>query len=180
MHPNETLLNELVDDGLGTAERADVERHLTTCAECRQLVEALRQLRRSAAALEPMRPPARAWRRIEEEITAKRGRESFRADRGETTPDPVSRRPVWLAAAAVLVLATLVGLRTGLPGRHATETPAPAGDGRELAQSVESELLQAEQHYQKAISGLEQIANAEKGSLDPQTAATLQKNLAVV
>src|SRR5438270_11874059 len=166
MHPNETLLNELVDDGLGTAERADVERHLTTCAECRQRVEELQQLRRSAAALEPMRPPARAWRRIEQEIKGRQGR--------------VSRRPVWLAAAAVLVLAALVGLRTGLPWRHTTETPAPAGDGRELAQSVESELLQAEQHYQKAISGLEQIANAEKGSLDPQTAATLQKNLAVV
>ena len=187
MHPNEIVLNELVDDTLGSAERAEVERHLTTCAECRRLVDDPRQLRRGAAALEPMRPPARTWRRIEQEIE-KRGRESFRGDHGETTRDPVSSEasarkrgtaPYWLAAAAIIVLATLVGLRTGLPWRQTPATPA-SGETRELAQSVESELLQAEQHYQKAISGLEQIANAEKGSLDPQTAATLQKNLAVI
>src|SRR5436190_61045 len=80
MHPNEIVLNELVDDGLGSAERAEVERHLTTCGDCRRLVDELRD----------------------------------------------------------------------------------------------------EQHYQKAITGLEQAANAEKGALDPQTAATLQKNLAVI
>jgi hypothetical protein len=45
---------------------------------------------------------------------------------------------------------------------------------------VEVELQQAEQHYEKAIKGLEQIANAERGTLDPNTAATLQKNLAVI
>jgi hypothetical protein len=41
-------------------------------------------------------------------------------------------------------------------------------------------LRQAEEHYQKAISGLEQIAKTEKGELDPRTADTLQANLAVV
>jgi hypothetical protein len=54
------------------------------------------------------------------------------------------------------------------------ETEAPT------AQSVEAELRQAEEHYQKAISGLEQIAKTEKGELDPRTADTLQANLAVV
>ena len=32
----------------------------------------------------------------------------------------------------------------------------------------------------KAIKGLEEIANAEQSALDPRTAATLQKNLAVI
>src|SRR6185369_12042691 len=48
------------------------------------------------------------------------------------------------------------------------------------AQSVETELRAAEDHYEKAIKGLEQIANAEQGVFDPRTAATLQKNLAVI
>jgi uncharacterized membrane protein YccC len=48
------------------------------------------------------------------------------------------------------------------------------------AAQIEAELRQAEAHYEKAIQGLEQIANAEKGALDPQTAATLQKNLSVI
>jgi len=38
----------------------------------------------------------------------------------------------------------------------------------------------AEQHYEKAIAGLEQIAKAGQGTLDPQLAGTLQKNLAVI
>ena len=85
---------------------------------------------------------------------------------------------VWggLAAAAVLVLATLVGLRV-MTGRDAAQPQAATAP---TAQSIEAELRQAEEHYQKAISGLEQIATADKGALDPGTAATLQKNLAVV
>jgi hypothetical protein len=49
-----------------------------------------------------------------------------------------------------------------------------------LAQTVESELRIAEEHYDKAIAGLEQIARAEGQSLDPQVAAVLQKNLAII
>src|SRR5207253_11463205 len=87
-----------------------------------------------------------------------------------------SRYVVALAAAAILVLGTVVGLRLAAPGRRAPATAQNLPD----AQAIASELALAEQHYQKAISGLEQIANAEKGALDPRTAATLQKNLAVI
>ena len=52
---------------------------------------------------------------------------------------------------------------------------APATDAR--GHRRQSCML-AEQHYQNAITGLERIASAEKGSLDPQTASTLEKNLA--
>jgi hypothetical protein len=90
----------------------------------------------------------------------------------------------WLAAAAALVLATMVGLRY-MPTRHSdappTTTPgAGAITANDAAQSVETELRQAETHYEKAIKGLEVIANSEQNELDPRTAATLQKNLAVI
>src|SRR5439155_91981 len=87
----------------------------------------------------------------------------------------------WLAAAAALVLATMVGMRY-------TPHPAPAGgtllpaaadstaSSSASAQSIESELRQAEAHYEKAIKGLETIANTAQSDLDPRTAATLQKN----
>ena len=45
---------------------------------------------------------------------------------------------------------------------------------------VEAELREAESHYENAIKGLEQIASAEQSELDPKTASTLQKNLAVI
>src|SRR5262249_31575660 len=109
-------------------------------------------------------------------------------------PEPGDRHPVttqpyrllpWLAAAAIVLIATVVGLRY-VPGRGAAAPPpqtradASAAAGGDAAQSVETELRQAETHYQNAIKGLEQIANAEQNALDPRTAATLQKNLAVI
>ena len=67
------------------------------------------------------------------------------------------------------------------PHRARARGRADGGDRRQpTRQSVESELRQAEEHYDKAIKGLEQITNADQGALDPKTAATLQKNLAVI
>ena len=168
MHPDDATLNGYVDAELDAGARADVERHLESCGECRAAVDDLRELRRLAGALAPMEPPARAWNRIESRLR-------------DARPQTGSRRTTyaWLAAAAALLVATGIGLRLGplAPSKPAITSQA---DRLELAQSVESELRAAEQHYQKAIAGLEQITNAEKGSLDPQTAATLEKNLAVI
>jgi hypothetical protein len=92
-----------------------------------------------------------------------------------------STRWQWLAAAAALVVAVLGGMKLADLRRPSpsASTPAVANDAP-TAQSVAAELQQAEQHYQNAIAGLERIANSEKGSLDPQIASTLEKNLAVV
>ncbi len=45
---------------------------------------------------------------------------------------------------------------------------------------VEAELHEAEQHYVNAINVLQQIADADSSKLDPETVATLQKNLALI
>jgi hypothetical protein len=57
---------------------------------------------------------------------------------------------------------------------------APAADSGDIVASVQAELQAAEEHYNKAITGLEQIARSESGALDPQVAAVLQKNLQVI
>ena len=173
MHPDEIVLNDYVDDTLGRDARANVERHLTTCLDCRRLVDEVRELRRRVSSLEPMQPPARAWRRIARELERSAERELQSSASGKRSAK-ASRYVAWLAAAAILMLGTIVGVRFATSGRGGTSIPAPD------AQSIVSELTLAEEHYQKAISGLEQIANAEKGALDPRTAATLQKNLAVI
>ena len=71
--------------------------------------------------------------------------------------------------------ATAPGAAPGTAG-----TPPVNANDAKLVQSVEMELSLAEQHYEKAIAGLEQIAKAGEGVLDPQIAATLQKNLGVI
>jgi hypothetical protein len=181
MHQNELALNDYIDRSLGESERADIERHLDSCATCRSLVADLREITRATKMLGPIEPPAAVWRRLEQAI----GQEQ--ADLARATRRSRVRRSRWLAAAAVLVLATFVGLRLGVPGRRqgvtsnaTTGTAAGTSAAGDAAQTVASELRQAEEHYDKAINGLEQIANAGQGTLDPQTASTLQKNLSVI
>ena len=184
MHPSDATLNEYVDQGLTAAERGAVDVHLRECSVCRAMIADLEQLRTVAGGLEPIAPPARVWTRIESVIGHQSPVTSPRSSVSKiarlTTPDwRLTTTVGWLAAAAVLVLAATAGLRLVRVSRPEAP-PAATVESAPTAQSVEAELKQAEQHYQKAIAGLEQIANAEKSVLDPNTAATLQKNLAVV
>ena len=166
IHPDGLTLNDYVDDALSAAERTAVEGHVAACPACREMVAGLRAVAAAAATLKPAEPPRAVWPRIEREL-----HRSHAGARATWLP--------WLAAAAALVLATFGGLKLAGVWRQPPPpglTMASAAD----AEAVEAELLQAEQHYQNAIAGLERIASAGKGSLDPQTAATLQKNLSVV
>jgi anti-sigma factor RsiW len=192
MHPTDTALNDFIDGSLGLAERSEIDQHLAACATCRQTVDDLREILRTVGELEPREAPVRAWSRLERAIKMEREHATSAAPaRGaQATGGEAGRaailkgRSAWiagLAAAAVLVLATTVGMRY-MATRHAdvaADTGARAGAG-EAAQSVETELRQAEAHYENAIKGLEAIANSEQSELDPRTAATLQKNLAVI
>jgi len=201
MHPDETAINDFVDGAGDALERSRVEQHLAACAPCRQLVDDLREIARATRALESREPPIRVWGRIERAIKLERDaagagegvarrlqpsdRSSGPATAGHDRPVGWRKRmtaPLWLATAAAIVLATVVGLRF-MPGRNEPGNPRSAVEttaGGDAAQSIESELRLAEAHYEKAIKGLEQIANTDKGALDPGTAATLQKNLAVI
>ena len=179
MHPNDATLNDYVDAALAPADRSGVEQHLAACAACRQTVEDLRDIVCAAREMEPLDPPVRAWSRIERAI-------KLEGAQGPAAEGPAEaghyRLLPWLAAAAALVLATTIGLRYVPASRvdaPATNTASSAGAG-DAADSIETELRQAEAHYDKAIKGLEAIANSEQSELDPRTAATLQKNLAVI
>jgi anti-sigma factor RsiW len=192
MHPTETAINDYVDGTSDPFERNAVETHLTTCVACRQLVDDLREITRATGALELREPPVRAWGRIARAITLEQGNDAEKMASEKQGPYPFfgeanwrkrGMAPYWLAAAAALILATLVGLRY-IPGRtqpggddDGVETSASA---RQAAEAIESELRLAESHYENAIKGLEAAANSDQDALDPRTAATLQKNLAVI
>src|SRR5688572_13792261 len=148
MHPNELRLSEYVDRTLGRDEHAQVARHLEACPACRTLVDDLREITRAAAALDPQVPPDRVWSRIETEIRRDRARGTTP---GRGSGDTVAASLTWLAAAAVLVIAVFIGVRFA-----PSTSPDPAGaSDTAAAQAVEAELKLAEEHYQKAISGLE-------------------------
>ena len=179
-------VSALADGSLDPAERPRVEAHVEACDECRRLLDDLRQLRREAAAIEPVPVPASLWPRL-----AARLREQ---GVGEASQPSRAAFWQWAAIAAVLVLAVGVSLLVtwtrrpaapaGAPAQHADTATAPAGGGNaeipSSVQDIEAEMRMAEEHYERAISGLEGWAKTDQGPLDPQVAETVKRNLEVI
>jgi anti-sigma factor RsiW len=200
-------IDDLVDGRLEDVARLELEAHLAGCVSCRALVADLRSIRDTAAALPVHHPPERVWTRLAADLPAAAPVPSVAAPR--PSPAQAEPRASWLpkmfggpgwrlawgaaatiALAAVLLVLLLPRVRPAGQGQPVAKAPAssPAASpadqvhpsNADLVQSVESELQMAEQHYEKAIAGLEQIAKAGEGTLDPQVASTLRKNLGVI
>jgi anti-sigma factor RsiW len=172
-----SLVDEYVDDTLTVDERRAVEAHLADCAACRSIAADVGAIRAAARTLDRLAPPPRVWSNISAALAAR--------PRGAWWRPATSWTP--LAAAAALLL--VAGLTTWLmvrevpsvaPAARTRSAPAATAANTELVQSVETELKLAEEHYQKAIAGLEQITRTESAALDPQVAAVIQKNLDVI
>ena len=181
---NEALV-ELVDGRLDGAGQRSVERHLEGCESCRALVEDLRSIRAAAFMLDRREPKAETWSKVQAAIAAEP------APKGRLLDMSAARRsfrgtnwPVWLGAAAALILATVIGLMPLMnrpPAPHDdSAAAAAAADAEVTVESVTAEFEAAEKHYQKAIDDLQTIANKDTGELDPQVASVLQKNLTVI
>jgi anti-sigma factor RsiW len=176
---NEALV-DLVDGRLDGAEQRSVERHLEGCGNCRALVEDLRSIRAAAFMLDRHEPTAESWSKLQAAIAAEP------APKGRLLSMPGRQNwPVWLGAAAALILATVIGLlplmnRAAPLHDDAAQTEAADAAPEVTVESVTAEFEAAEKHYQKAIDDLQTIANKDTGELDPQVAAVLQKNLTVI
>jgi anti-sigma factor RsiW len=163
-----------IERDLPIEEERAVERHLDGCAACRTLVSDLRTVRGAAFTLDRREPPADLLARVQARLAA----EPAPARRVLAWPTTPSAWATWLAAAATLVVATMMGVWP--LWRPAPEIAPAAPTGAALVESVEADLRAAETHYDRAIDGLQQIARSDSGELDPQVAAVLQKNLQVV
>lgn len=168
------VLVDLVDGRLAPDQAREAERHLEGCAACRALVTDLRTIRASAFTLDRREPAAAVWASLAAKVAAEP------APAGRVLPfTGRSAWAGWLAAAAALVIATLVGVWPLVRDRREAVTE-PAATPAATVESVAAEFAAAEQHYQKAITDLEAIAKEDSGALDPQVAAVLQKNLGVI
>jgi anti-sigma factor RsiW len=191
-----TQIQELVDGTLGAIRRAELEMHLEQCEDCRALLDDLRRIHDAAGSLEELQPPDRVWLqiagRLRQEGRLAETAPSARGLSSRVSPSTwlrAGRSHVALAVAAALVIAVGASLmllwpRTETPRAPAqTTASAPRSSNPTAATSVEdveNELRQAEQHYETAIARLQQIANSDQQALDPQVAATLQKNVQVI
>lgn len=166
-------INAWVDGTLDRVERREIEDHLAVCESCRTVAADLRRIRSLGQSLDRFTPPPALWERVTAELERK------------PRTKPVLRAAFWMPAAAAAVLAIAIGITAWrqLPGDPAAPGPSPApttaASAVDLANTVEAELRLAEQHYENAIAGLEQLAR-DRQVLDPEVAATLHRNLQVI
>jgi anti-sigma factor RsiW len=172
---------EFVDGSLDPTRQRALERHVEGCEACRALVADLKTIQAAAFTLDRIELPPHLWPAIRARVA-----EEPRPSPGRLLAFPRSRTAlgIWVAAAAALLIATTIGIYPLLRSPAAHTEQAEAGgqpqSPSEVVASIQSELAAAEQHYDKAIQGLERIAKSESGALDPQVAAVLQKNLQVI
>ena len=182
------VIQELVDGTLHQVRRAELQTHLDQCDDCQALVADLKKIRDAAASLERPAPPDHVWMQI-----AGRLRQEGRV----TTVETPRRHFALLAIAATLLLAVgaslyvLLPLRQAGPATQSAQGNANTGGqgagagvgnagGTDTVKSIADDLQIAEQHYQSAIDKLQRAADLNDGTIDPETAAVLQKNLQVI
>ncbi|HEX5215548.1 MAG TPA: zf-HC2 domain-containing protein [Vicinamibacterales bacterium] len=179
-------LSELLDGSLSPAEQAVVRVHLDECAVCRGVYADLERVRAAARDLGPIAPPAHLWLEVAGRVRLETDAAPAVAAAG--APDVRRARLQWLGIAAALVLATLTAYVMRGPSQPppaATEAPAAttaAGNPRDTrsVEAVAEEMRLALQHYENAISGLEAITRDSNSAMDPEVAATVQRNLMVI
>jgi anti-sigma factor RsiW len=170
---------ECVDGALDPVRLRALERHAEGCEACRALIADLKSIQAAAFTLDRVELPPAVWQTVRARLAA----EPVPVSHGRLLSWPESKKTwgIWLSAAAALILVASISiypLRQTVADDAVAETSET--DDRDMVAEVQSELRAAEEHYDKAIQGLEQIARSESGALEPEVAAVLQKNLQVI
>lgn len=183
-------IGDYVDGLLDAGERQRFEEHLQSCADCRTLAEDLARIKEAASSLSVVEPPGRVWDRIAAEIGAA-GKAAEPLASGSPSATGTGRRFSWLSgwlahpvpamAGALVIIVAVASAYILWPRQPSPAIDAGGHAGSEgLVQSVQNELRMAEQHYENAIAGLEQIKESGRDALDPQVADMLDRNLAII
>ena len=182
LHLTEDELHDVADGTDAPAESTRAARHLMHCGRCRADVARIRELLALAASLpRSIDPPTNLWPDIRNRIhhgppTRKQG---------TATPSrwaSVLGDRRWLAAAAVLLIvvssaltALLMGPRErDLARRPDSVTPVVGGEGGPpLARTVSDD-------YERLDRELATLLAAQRGKLQPETVAKVERNLAII
>jgi hypothetical protein len=181
-HIDEGILHAYLDGEVSEGQKAEIDAHLSACAECSDRLEAAKRLIGRAsgllAELEPGAAQPPAWPEIEERAAARSA---------ETGSRPFVRP--WLAWAASIVLAFGVGWLSSSSWLEWSERPvsspeivAPVAGSRELVSTRtesaadmdavgESNIDAAPAETEAAPS----VANAIRGDAEPQPASPQQE-----
>ncbi len=175
-------LSEYLDGELTPAERADVDRHLTQCAECRSTLEDLRGVVSEAALLRDARPTRDLWSGIAARIAPDGPPRARVSPFRRAITSRLSFTLPQLAAAGIALMVLSGGLvwmaRSGDP--RADFDPLNAQSGPPSPTPIVAPVNFADQHYDEAIADLERTLEAGRTKLDPETVRVLEENIGAI
>lgn len=191
-HPDWDALNDYADGSMQQNSRADVARHIDTCAACRDTVARIRALLDSATSLpQSVEPPAEAWTAIAAKIDEAKvvhmsgvSRSGQASNAGYDVARRLSRRR-WLqtAVAAVLLVIVSSGITAmfmrGASHDEVTATIPGLRVNAALA-ALPAEVRTVERTYLATVEELVAVLNDPASGLSPQTIRAVERSLAVI
>ncbi len=166
------LIGELLEESISEEDRRELEKHLESCPECRDLLTDFQDIKTQAARLPRLEPSPDVWPAILSGVR----RELRAGARSSATLNWLDRlfpagRPRFAFAATLALLIVVGGLFLFRGIR-----PAPGnGDAYTLAK-----LEEAETHYRLAIQALSEAAAGQKSLLDAGTMAAMDRDLRTI
>ena len=164
-------LSEYVDGELDAGARAEVERHLAGCHECRAIVEDFQAVTLRASSLVDTAPQHDLWAGIAARIGDRSGRLAW------FRPRAARRWSFTLPqlAAASIALMVLSGGMVWLAKSGDPRADFPPTSGAELP--VVAPVRLSDANYEGAVEDLEQILERGRAHLDEETVRVLEENL---
>ena len=170
MHPDETRLNDYIDNVLDANAADTVRAHIAECDTCAREIEQLIALKADLHALPLDIQPDRdlrgdIWSRIEAPAKHTRTLWSMRYP---------------LAAAAILLIAiSSVVTRALVTGTRAPEV-AVGEDYRNNTRLIARDADKLKREYTDEVQELEMILRKSRGALAPETVRIMEENLAII
>jgi len=174
-------LSDYLDDELSDEERRAVERHVRECASCAEVLDQLRRVVATAAALPAIPPGDQVWQAVSSRVR------EMPAAAVPLTGRRFSFTVPQLAAASVLLAllsgwgalrlmapppverSTTSGTAAGAPASPATVDPVNIAD-----------FQYNDPQYDAAVGELQQALEHGRARLDPDTVATVESDLRII
>jgi anti-sigma factor RsiW len=175
-HLTDSRANDYLDGALPPAEQADVQAHVADCVQCRDELDALRQLLAEVQSLpRGIRPERDLLPSIHQAID----RERVIPIAGWRSRTLWSMRWAVATAAMLLIVATAVITQAVAKKYRVTDSAAtPPVSGSAVLVTREVDKLETE--YRDAIAELQQLIEAQRTQLSPVTLRLLEQNLQII
>lgn len=166
-------VSQYIDGDLDSTRHAQLQKHISTCSDCRKLLQDFQEIVGRAQDISGPSSRAVTWGKIQA---------GLEADPTQPVPSFSRGKPrlffhwgyVWAAAAALLVVVGAVTLGPRFASRASVTSEL------DRMQYTLDKLDEAELHYEKAIKALAEAVEAQGRQVDPQLAQVFKTNLEIV